>query len=102
MNSFLQRVPQSVPFEDLLGYDPSMEQAMRDVSGGYESPVFISGSRLLLALAEIFTVQMLNARSNEHDSFDKGMVAGLLLAASLPSECNQFVKSTQQQEGPPQ
>lgn len=103
MQTFLAKIPQSVPFDDLLAMDPSLDSAVRDVAQSNGMPAANGVSALLESLAAVQTAQMLHD-GDTRDSFLKGVIRGLLIGAALPTLCHDFVRSKQQpqpqKEGP--
>lgn len=95
MTSFLSKIPQSVPFEDLLGMDPNLETAIRDVASTVGMPSANSQTSILDALASVETAHMLHD-DESRDSLSKGVIRGLLIGAALPKLCQDFLNSKQQ------
>jgi len=95
MTSFLAKIPQSIPFDDLFGMDPALENAVRDVAQSVGMPAANGQAAILDALACVETSQMIHD-GESRDSFNKGFIRGLLIGAALPSLCQEFLKSKQQ------
>ena len=99
MKTFLSEIPQNIPFEDLLGLDPSLDSAVRDVAQSVGMPASNGHSSILETLAAVNVAQLIHD-TDEKDAFKKGIIQGILIAAALPKLCNSFVNSNKQ-EGTP-
>ena len=100
MKTFLSKIPQAAPFDNILGFDPSLESAIRDVAQSHGMPASNAQSDILEAIAAVELGQMIHD-AEDKDAFRKGLVKGLLIGASLSKECYEYVNSTKK-EGNPQ
>jgi hypothetical protein len=90
MTTFLSKIPQNVNFAELREFEPGLDSSIRDVAQGFGTPVINGISSILESMAAVTMVQMIHD-DEDKDAFTKGVIKGLLIAASLPGLCNDFV-----------
>lgn len=100
MKTFLSKIPQAVPFDNILGFDASLESAIRDVAQSHGMPASNGQSDILEAFAGVELAQLIHD-AEDRDAFRKGLVKGLLIGASLSKVCSEYVNLTKK-EGTPQ
>ena len=98
MKTFLSEFPQSVPLDELMELDPSIDTAARDVAGSMGMPAANSSSSILETYAAVLTARMLHD-ADEKDGYNKGIIKGLLIGAALPKICHNFVNVNKPKEG---
>lgn len=90
MKTFLSQIPQNVPFEDLLGLDPNLDAAIRDVAQSVGMPVSNGIQSILETIAAVQVAQMMHDGESS-DAYHKGIIRGLLIGSALPKLCQKFV-----------